>query len=269
MSNIIRLNQPRQVEKKVIGIKKINKLRANVNQSPNRQEIDPEEQKRLLQIEIEGLEIQHRQLQDQIKEDNKNARNDIENWWKEKQEEAKLEAQRLAETASAQGFQEGFDQAVLKAEAEFQQQRQEMQELIQIAYEEKTKIVQQSESFLLELSVKIAEKVINEELKQHTDQLLNMVKQSLKQVEEYKDVVIQVAPEDYPVILPFLAELESYIGTDAEVKLIPVPHFTKGSCMIHTESGSYDLTVSSQLQEIRQHLLAYCEEKINDEPKGR
>ena len=47
-----------------------------------------------------------------------------------------------------------------------------MQELIQLAYEEKEKIIQQSESFLLALSIKVAEKVIKEELKQHNDQLL-------------------------------------------------------------------------------------------------
>lgn len=268
MSNIIRLSLPQQVEKKIIGTKKIEIKKAKVIQ-PNELITDPRVQKQLLQNEIEELQEQYRQLQNQIKQEQETSRIDIENWWVEKQEEATLEAQRLAEEASAQGFQAGYNHGILQAEEEFQQKRQEMQRLIQTAYEERKKIVQQSEAFLLSLSIKIAEKVIKGELKQHTDQLLNMVKQALKQVEENEDLVIQVAPEDYPILLPFIEELETYVGPDSELKLIPIPNFTKGGCMIHTVSGSYDVTVTSQLQEIKQHLLAYCEEKTNDEPRER
>ena len=219
--------------------------------------------------EIESLETQYTQLQSQIKLEQETARTDIDQWWLEKQQEATHEAQRLAEEASTQGFQAGFDQGILQAEEEFRQKRQDMHDLIQTAYEEKAKIVQQSEPFLLSLSVNIAEKVIKEELKQHNDQLLNVVKQALKHIEESEDVVMQVSPEDFPIILPFLEELQTYVKADSELKLIPVANLEKGGCMIHTANGSYDVTVDSQLQEIKKQLLAYCEEKTNDEPKER
>lgn len=269
MSNIIRLGQLQHVERKIIGTKKIEIKKANAVQPINEQVTDPKEQKLLLLKEIEVLHEQYRQLQNQIMQEQEKARNEIDSWWKEKQEEAELEAQRIAEEASAQGFQAGYNQGTLQAEEEFKQKRQEMQELLQTAYEERKKIVLQAESFLLSLSIKIAEKVIKGELKQHHEQLLNMVKQALKLVEEQEDVVIQVAPEDYPIILPFIEELETYVGSDSELKLIPIPNFTKGGCMIHTMSGSYDVTVSSQLQEIKQQLVAYFEEKTNDESKER
>jgi flagellar assembly protein FliH len=117
--------------------------------------------------------------------------------------------------------------------------------------------------------VKIAEKVIKEELKQHDDQLLNVVKHALKHIEESEDVTLQVSPEDYPIVLPYIDELKTYIRAESEFKLIPVANLSKGGCMIHTASGSYDVTIDSQLKEIKKQLLAYCEEKINDEPKAR
>ncbi len=175
----------------------------------------------------------------------------------------------MAEEATTQGFQAGTNQGLLQVEEEFRQKRQEMHDLIQTAYEEKAKIIQQSESFVLSLSVKVAEKVIKEELKQHDDQLLNFVKQALKQIEESEDVVMHVSSEDYPIILPFLEELKTYVRAESELKLIPVANLAKGGCMIHTASGSYDVTIDSQLKEIKKHLLAYCEENTNDEPKAR
>jgi flagellar assembly protein FliH len=267
LSNIFRISKHLQVEKKIIGTKKIEVKKAKVIQPIYEQVEDPIEQKQLLQKDIEHLQEQYQQLQNQIDKEQEKAKADIDQWWESKKEEAKLEAERLAEEAAAQGFQEGHHQGVLQAEVEFQEKRQEMQELIQTAYEERRKIVQQAEPFLLSLSIKIAEKVIKGEVKQHTSQLMNMVKQALKQVEENEDVVIQVAPEDYSIVLPFLEELETYVGPNSELKLIPVPNFTKGGCMIHTVSGSYDVTISSQLEEIKQQLLAYCEEKSNDESK--
>ncbi|WP_404330213.1 FliH/SctL family protein [Mesobacillus maritimus] len=259
MSNIFRIPHREQVEKRIIGTKKI-EVKITTD-SPN--ELSPIQQKQFLQQEIVALQEQSQQLQTQLETERAQAKAEIEHWWLTKQEEAQLEAKRLGDEASEQGYQEGFQQGMLQAEAEFQQKRQEMQQLLETAYEERNQIIQQSELFLLSLSVKIAEKVIKGELKQHNEQLLNLVKQALKQVEEKEDVVIQMAPEDYPVLLPFMDELKPYVGPDSELKVIPVPHFTKGGCMIHTESGSYDVTVTSQLEEIKQHLLAYCEEKTN------
>lgn len=261
MSNILRIQPHDLVEKKVIGTKKIEVQKPRALHI----DMDPLQEKQFLQMELEALQEQYQQLQIQIKQEQDTAKAEIENWWIKHQEEAKLEAKRLGDEASAQGFQAGYEQGILQVENEFQQKRQEMQELLETAYEERKQIVQQSEPFLLSLSVKIAEKVIKGEIKQHSDQLVNMVKQALKQVEEKEDVVIQMSPEDYPVILPYLDELKTYVGPDSELKVIPVPHFTKGGCMIHTVSGSYDVTVTSQLEEIKQQLLAYCEGKISHE----
>ncbi|WP_017378982.1 FliH/SctL family protein [Paenisporosarcina sp. TG-14] len=263
MSNIIRFNSFPSVETKIIRTRKIENIRLDLNE----QEINTGHNKQHLLQEIDALEKQYRQLQSHIKTDQENAQTDIDRWWREKQEEANTEAQRLAQEASTQGFQAGFDQGILQAEEEFRQKRQEMNELIQTAYEEKIKIVQQSEPFLLSLSVKIAEKVIKKELNQHTDQLVNIVKQALKHIEESEDVVMQVSPEDYPIVIPFVEELKTYVKADSQFKLIPVANLAKGGCMINTASGSYDVTVDGQLKEIKKQLLAYCEEKTNDESK--
>ena len=255
LSNIIRGNQLSQIPKKIIT-KKIENKKLDLNES----EINYELMKDNLLAEIDMLENQSKQLQEQIANDKESARSEMENWIENRKEEANLNAKRLLEEASAQGFQTGYEQGVNQAEEEFREQRLEMQEFIQLAYEEKAKIVQESESFLLALSIKVAEKVIKAELKQHNDQLLNVVKQALKHIDESEDVVIQVSPDDYSIVLPFLDELQTYVRDDSELKLIPLAKLKKGGCMIQTANGSYDVTVDGQLQEIKKQLLTYCEE---------
>lgn len=265
MSNIIRSYPSSKLEKKIIHTKKIENKAFQIEVP----ELDPVQQKQSLLQEIESLKLQHENLRNQINLDQEQAQLEMANWRDSQREQAEIEAENLAEQASAQGFQAGFDAGMAQAAEEYREKRMYMHELIEQAYEEKTKIIQQSEPFLLSMSVRIAEKIVKKELKQHDDQLLNIVQRALKHLEESEDVVMQVALEDYPILLPFLDELKTYIRGDSELKLIPVANLSKGGCMIHTASGSYDVTVSGQLEEIKRQLLAYSEEQTNHEPTHR
>ncbi|QHJ69565.1 FliH/SctL family protein [Planococcus halotolerans] len=265
MSNVIRYHHGKPVETKILKTKKI-EFR-NIQEPED--EKDPEQQILSVKQEIAALLAQKNELENELQEKQQQAQTDIEFWWEQARTEAQAEAERLADVATAQGFETGKQQGYLQAEEDFKEKRLEMEELIREAYSEKSKIVQEAETFLLSLSVRIAERVIKEELKQHEEQLLNIVKQALKHIEEAEDINMQVSLDDYPVLLPFLEELKTYVRADCELKMIPVANVEAGGCMLHTPSGSYDVTIDSQLEEIKKHLLAYCEEKTNDEPAER
>lgn len=265
MSNVIRYHHGIQVEKKILQTKKIEFRNVDTFED----EKDPEQRKLTVKKEIENLLAQKIGLETDLLEQQHQARSDIELWWQEARTEASAEAEQLADEATAQGFEHGKQHGYQKAEADFAEKRLEMEGLIREAYSEKAKIVQEAETFLLSLSVRIAERVIKEELKQHEEQLLNIVKQALKHIEEAEDIIMQVSLDDYPVLVPFLEELKTYVRADCELKMIPVANVEPGGCMLHTPSGSYDVTIDSQLEEIKKHLLAYCEEKTNDEPAER
>lgn len=265
LSNIIRINHPSFAETKVIQTKKIEKRLANDTE----QVLDPALKKQQLLHEIEALGKQFQNLQEQLREQQENAKATIDNWWQEKQQEAQQYAEKLAEEASNNGFDAGYQQGMLEAKEHFQEKRNLMEDLIQTAYQEKDKIIQSSEAFLLSLSVKVAEKVIKQEIAQDHEKKVNIVRMALKKIEESEDVTIQVAPEDYPIILPFIEELQTYVRADSELKVIPASNLSPGGCMIHTASGSYDVTVDGQLDEIKKQLLAYCEEKSTQDDKDK
>lgn len=265
MSNIIRLPQSLSKEKKIIQTRKIETKKTVFSN----QEQDPRQQRQQLMQEIADLETRQEQLQKQILIDQQTAQQEISEWWHDKQHEALEHAEKLGQEAQQQGFQAGFLEGLQQAEQDSVEKRLEMTRLLETAYDEKTRIIQQAEPFILSLSVKVAEKIIHNELRQDTKQVLHIIQHALKQVEESEDVTMQVSAEDYPTIIPFLEELKTYIKADSELKLVPVANLTPGGCRIHTASGSYDAVVDNQLDEIKNQLLAYCEEKTNDEPVGR
>ncbi|AQQ54131.1 FliH/SctL family protein [Planococcus lenghuensis] len=259
MSNVIRFHSTVGTEKRLIAAKKIETPKRHFDQS----ELTPAQQRRLLQEEIRTLEERYRQLQEQIETEQAAAREEIRQWQEQSRRETEREAARQAEEAKTEGYQTGLSEGTRQAESDFREQREAMEELVTAAHEEQANIIQQAEPFLLNLSVKIAEKILKRELQQHDDQLLQIVKQALKSVEESEDIIMHVSLEDFLIISPYLEELKPYVKADAELRLIPVAALSKGGCMIHTSNGSYDVTVDSQLNEIKKSLLAYCEEKVN------
>ncbi|MCD8510256.1 MAG: flagellar assembly protein FliH [Bacillus sp. (in: Bacteria)] len=232
----------------------------NVNQP------DPVFLKQQLVLEVEALRKEQLELQEQLATEKTNALQDIQQWWQEKEVELEEVSKQLEINAREQGFQEGYKNGLAQAEEDMKEKHQEIKKIVETAYLEKEKIIQQAEPFILSLSIKIAEKIIKNELKQHSEQLIIMIRESLKQIDQSGTVVMQVSAEDYPIILPFMEELMNYV--DSEFKLVPVPNLLQGGCMIHTDNGSYDVTIDSQLKEIRKQLLTLCEENVNDESKG-
>lgn len=220
-----------------------------------------QKQKELLQDEIMALEETYRELQKQMVQTQEEAEREIDEWWKVMQRKASEEAVVLAEESKEQGFQEGYENGYRQIQQELEKKIAETTQLVQLAYEENKKIVQQAEPFLLDLSVKVAGKVIQQELKQHREQIVTIVQAGLQQVLERGEIVIQVSPDDYPLILSHIEELERYVDSESELRVIPNHAQTSvGGCMIHTPNGSYDATVDSQLKEITKHLMAYYEE---------
>lgn len=272
LSNLIKSVQVQGLEKensqRLIKAKPISPLyssteKAVENNKPTIEELelDYEKQKERLHNDINALELSYQDLQNKLTQAKEEAEDEIEEWWQAKQQEAAEEARKLAEDATQQGFQEGYEKGYRQIQQELAQKVEETNRLVQLAFKENKKIVQQSESFLLNISVNIAKKIIQQELKQHSEQIVAIVQAGLKQVMERGEILIQVSPDDYPLILSHSGELERYIDSDSVLRIIPDHTLASaGGCMIQTPNGSYDVTVDSQLKAITKQLIAYYEE---------
>ena len=148
---------------------------------------------------------------------------------------------------------------------EFESKKQEMENMVNSAYNKKEELIQSAEPFLLSLSTAIAKKIILKEIEQNPETLLEMVKETLKKVQDRGEVIFQVSTEDYQHMMPMVDELEKQLDVNASLKLVPMSDLEIGSGLVHTPSGSYDISINSQLSEMKKQLLAMFEERTTDE----
>lgn len=271
LSNVIKAGIQSTEVARVIGHKPIHNqieegklIQLSANQVKSELEQLLEEKQRL-EHELVGL----RQLTEETKREIELERNKIaqeqEQWWQEQQRELETLTEQAFEQANQRGIEEGYQQGYQQIQEELAVMKNELQTVVQAGYEHKERIIQDAEPFLLHLSVKMAKKIIQQELQTSEEQILVMIQEALKQVKESGTITIEVAIEHYPLLLAHLDELEQYLDGRQELKVIPADlQQIKQGCLIHTPKGSYDVTIDHQLEELKKQLLSLYEESVSE-----
>lgn len=224
-----------------------------------------EEKKAQLLQQMISLEDHYHTIRNQMQHEEEQVRANLDQKQQQKEQEWERVAEQKYREAEEKGFEAGYQAGLQQVQFEFEEKRKEMEAILTGAYEKKDELIQSAEPFLLSLSTAIAKKIIMSELKLHPDSILEMIKQTLQKVQDRGEVVLQVSAEDYGHITPMVEELEKQLDGQASLKLVPMSDLAPGSGLIHTPSGSYDISIHNQLKEIKKQLFALYEEKDKDE----
>lgn len=223
------------------------------------QQLKELEQRKAQKIEeINQLEKDAIDVQANMDKEKQIAKKEIESWWDQKQ----LEIQEAMEEARKEGYKQGIDEGIQQASQDYASRLFEASQTITQAYAEKERLIHSAETFILSLSIKMASKILQEELDQDSTKLIQIIQEGLKQVEESGEIIIQVAVPYYSKILPHIEELEYYTDSHSNLKVIPDYEHHDAGCLIHTSLGTYNVTIDNQLKEIKKHLLSYFEECV-------
>ena len=123
------------------------------------------------------------------------------------------------------------------------------------AQEEKQRRIAESESFLVELSCDIAEKIIGKQLTLESAWKKDLVKQMLSRKREQGLITLCVSPKSYSFMQDAREELRLVLGPNSDLQVIPDLTVKDDGCIIRSEYGSIDARIDTQLQEIKQKLL--------------
>jgi len=112
------------------------------------------------------------------------------------------------------------------------------------------------EDDLLRLSVKIAGKIIGEQLRLQPETIASIVREALKSAPRERRLVIQVSPSDADAVNRHLRKLlESATFRPPEIEVVPVDSISPGGCVIVSELGRVDARLETQLQSMERVLL--------------
>lgn len=191
-----------------------------------------------------------------LKED---AQLEISEWKKNEQKFIEEESARIFSKAKDDGFQKGYEtglsEGTIAAHNQYKDTIDHAGSIVKQTELDWKKRMEQSEPFLIELSIDIAKKIILRELSINQHTLLGMVAETLKLSSELKEITLAVHPDDYHLLRSRVDELKALISNQANLILLPDHSITSGGCIIRSSLGALDVRVDTQLEEIKVALL--------------
>lgn len=189
------------------------------------------------------------------------ARADIEQWWSEQRANDQQWMDQSKKEGYEQGYQSGFAEAQELLEKQYEDMLKESKQILERAQQMKEQLIQEAEPFLLELSLAIAEKIIDQQVTLSQDWILGSIKKKLARRREQGLITLCVSPAHFENILNAREELMIALDSQAELQIVPDTRITDHGCVLRTSFGSVDATVGTQLQEIKAALMQIAQEQ--------
>ena len=104
------------------------------------------------------------------------------------------------------------------------------------------------EETMLRLSIRVAEKIVGEQLRLHPESIVEIVREVLKSIRPGKHLTIQVNPADAQYARARIDRLKEALGTSGEIEIVAAANVAPGGCVIESELGIIDARLETQLK---------------------
>ncbi len=162
-----------------------------------------------------------------------------------------IEAQRRADEIKAEAIrykEEVFAKAREEAKADVQARAAEE---IARAKLQAGQVIAGAEKEVLELALKIAEKIIGRDIEREPDVLLDIVANCIQSQRAGKAMTIRVHPEDGKLLREKRPRLMELLGRAVDLVIRDDADVERGGCVIQTEFGTIDGQLKTQFEMLR------------------
>lgn len=188
--------------------------------------------------------------------------------------EAKRQGETIFEEAREQGYAEGFAKGLtegreqgmkegreeglaltkVKLEEKLQQIQMEAKDTIDQAENVRAQLLAGAEEEVVELVMTIASKVIHSHVEVKRDTVVRLAAEALERAISAGYYTIFVNPGDVELLREYISELRRSASGGARIHIIADSSISPGGCKVETEHGLVDMTLESQLEQIRRAL---------------
>lgn len=183
------------------------------------------------------------------------AKKEIEQWWQAR----RAEDEAFQEEAKRRGFEQGYADGRAAGEQEAAQKSEEIlgeaRAIVEQAYAAKQALIAEAETFVVQLSCEIAEKIIAERIAEAPERSIQLFRRALSRRKETGSITLCVAPSQFAFINASREELRLSLDAQSELQIVPDASVDEGGCVVRSSFGSIDARVDTQLAAIREHLL--------------
>lgn len=166
------------------------------------------------------------------------------NEWKEEGHEEGLKTG--YEKGYAKGYEDGEkDSSVLIDEA---------LEIKEKYIEQKESIYRETEKDMINLVVKVCEKVIYDKVDEDEKYIVSLVLKGIDSLNTTENLIIRVSKEDYGVVEKSKNKILAKASLVSELEIKIDSNLKKGDCIIETSKGNVDVSIDYQVRELKELL---------------
>ena len=173
-------------------------------------------------------------------------------------QEAKSEADRIKaqayEEARKEGFAKGEKEGFEKGLEQVNKLISQLEVITRDVDECKRNILENAKHDIVDLSVKIAEKVVKTTCAKQRDIAVRNAEYALGLLKEKSPVVIKVNLADMDIAREYRSMLLNMFDKVESIKVAEDPAVEQGGCIIESNSGGVDASIQTQLSSIRSNL---------------
>ena len=158
---------------------------------------------------------------------------------------AQQEAIMIKEQASKEGFEKGIEDA--------QDSIEDLKESIQEFFEYKDALYEKISGDILDISIKVAEKIIKKEVETDKSVLDSIVHDALKTLaKDENKIILKVNPTDVEYTKEIVPDILSSGQFEAKIYVTGDREVDEGSAIIETSNGIIDASIGTQLELIKE-----------------
>ncbi len=243
-----RYSKPEDANEKVISIKYIDTFNAEMDLS---REVTQTEYNRIVESARKEADEMKAQALEEAELIRAQLMDERQNWDKEKGD--------LIEEARKSGFQAGYEEGQNIGYNEMLNFIQQAKDTVAASKEDYEKYLQSAETTILELAIEVAEKIMNNKIKEEEENFLYLVQNALKEVRKQKEIQLHVSPIHYEMVIAEKEELLQLFPIKPNLFIFPDETIDENACIIETANGRLDASVDTQLLMIKNKLLEILE----------
>lgn len=160
-----------------------------------------------------------------------------------------IDPEAIEAAAWAEGFEKGYGSGLRSAQQEQEATLLQLVTLTRNALEDADEFNRALERQVVDLSLAIAEKVVERELRTDPAVVVDVVRAALEDARGMTTASVRVNPEDHPLVAPLWERLAPRPLPD-RAQLVADERVERGGCLIETQMGVIDAQLSSKLSEI-------------------
>jgi flagellar assembly protein FliH len=162
--------------------------------------------------------------------------------------EEPVDPEAIEAAAWAEGFERGYASGMRTARQEQEATLLQIVALTRNVVEDADEFTRALERQVVDLSLAVAEKIVERELRGDPTVVLDVIRGALDDIHGTTSATVHVHPEDHAIVTPHWERLARTVADRA--KLVADERVERGGCLIETQMGIVDAQLSSKLSEI-------------------